>query len=53
VNVIKSRWRECAGHVAHMGNKKFTHFDQICKGIDHLGYLGIGGRTLLKWILEK
>jgi hypothetical protein len=46
------RW---AGHVVHMGMKKGAYHASLdcCKERRHYEDIEIGGKILLKWILEK
>jgi hypothetical protein len=52
--MIKSRRIRWAGHVARMGEMKnaFTYFVESLKGRYRLEDLGVGGRIILKWILN-
>jgi hypothetical protein len=52
--VIKYRRKRWAGHVVCMGARRSTYrvwLVDLREG-DHLGYLGIDGRIILKWIFN-
>jgi hypothetical protein len=54
IRVIKSRRMRCAGHIARMG-KREVHTGFWWGGLregDHLGYPGVDGRIILKWIFK-
>jgi len=53
--VIRSRKMKCTDHVAHMEERRLrtTFLSDILKGRDHSEDLGVGGRTILEWILWK
>jgi len=52
--VIKSRRMRWAGHVARMGENMGVYRVLVGKpdGKNHLGDPGVGGRTILRWILR-
>jgi hypothetical protein len=55
IRMIKSRRMRWAGHVAQMGEKR-KHIGcwwESQKERDHWEDQDIGGRTILKWILER
>jgi hypothetical protein len=53
--MIKSRRMTWAGHVACMGKKSNPYRILVGKpeGSNHYEDLGVGGRILLEWILER
>jgi hypothetical protein len=51
--MIKLGRMRCAGHVAHMGEKKYRVLMGILEKTDHLKDLDIAGRTILKRILKN
>jgi hypothetical protein len=53
--MIKSRRIRWAGHVARMGEKRNAYriFVEKPEGKRPLGRLDVGGRIILKWIVEK
>jgi hypothetical protein len=55
VRVIKSRRMRWAGHVARMGRgEAYTGFwSGNLRERDNLGYPGIDGRIILRWIFRK
>jgi hypothetical protein len=54
IKMIKSRRMRWAGHVAHMGEKRNAtgFWWESLKETDRKTY-NIGGRTILRWILER
>jgi hypothetical protein len=48
-------WMRCAGHVARIGEKRNVYRILVGKpeGKRPLGRLDVGGRIILKWILER
>jgi len=52
--VIKSRM-SCAGHVAHVGEMRNAYNNLTGKpnGKSHLENLGIDGKIILEWFLQK
>jgi hypothetical protein len=46
IRIIKSKRMRCAGHVARIG-------EENQKKIDHWDIQDVGGRTILKWILDR
>jgi hypothetical protein len=55
IRMIKSRRMRWAGHVARMGAKRNAYRILVGnpEGNRPLGDQDVGGRTILKWILEK
>jgi hypothetical protein len=53
--MIKSRKMRLAGHVARMGEKRNAYMILVGKQKerDHWEDQDVGGRTILKWILER
>jgi hypothetical protein len=52
---MKPRRMRWAGHVACMGERRNSYIIlvEISEGKNHLRDLGIDGRIILKWILDK
>jgi hypothetical protein len=54
IRMIKSRIMRWAGYVGYMGEMRTTKFWlESLMGTDHLEDVGIDGRIMIKWILEK
>ena len=51
VRAIKSRRMSWAGHVARMGERRGLYRVLVME--DHLGYPGVDGRIILRWIFRK
>jgi hypothetical protein len=53
--VIKSRRRRLADHVARMGDREGAYGVLVGRsdGRDHLEYLDVDGRVMLKWIIKN
>jgi hypothetical protein len=51
---MKSRSMEWSGHVAHMEEMRnsFILLSENLTARDHLGGLGLDGRTIFEWILK-
>jgi hypothetical protein len=52
---MKSRRMRWEGHVVHMGEMKneYKILVENLNARDHLEDIGVDGRIILKWILEK
>jgi hypothetical protein len=55
IRMIKSRKMRWAGHVARMGRRetRIGFWWERRKGRDHQEDLDVGGRIILRWILER
>jgi hypothetical protein len=55
IRTIKSRWMRWAGYVARMGREEIHigYWWESRKEGDHWEDQGVGGWTILKWILER
>jgi len=55
IRAMKPRRMRWAGHVACMGERRNSYIIlvEISEGKNHLRDLGIDGRIILKWILDK
>jgi hypothetical protein len=51
--MIKSGRLRWAGHIAHMGEMRIIFWLEYLNGIDHSEHLGVYGRIILEWMLEK
>jgi hypothetical protein len=55
IRIMKSRRMRWAMHVARMGRRRMhiSYWWESQKETDHWGDQGVGGFTILKWILER
>jgi hypothetical protein len=54
IRTVKPRMIKLRGHVARMGKRMHMGYCwKFQKEKDHWGNLDVGGRIILKWILEK
>jgi hypothetical protein len=53
IRMMKSRRMRWARHVARMGEKKNAYWWESQKEVDHWEDQDVGGRLIIKWILER